>query len=105
MIRFAFRLLATISLALAVILAILDATRSVAMSRLVLTPLGESWKTLSPTTLDGVRATVEGRWPFLWDTVAQWLLSAPGSIVFAALALLLYAVGHRPVRRGGFAAE
>ena len=103
MIRFVFRLLATISLALAVILAVLDATRSVAMSRLVLTPLGETWKTFSPATLDGLRTTVEGRWPFLWDTVAIWLLSAPGSILFAVLALLLYVVGHRPERRGGFA--
>jgi hypothetical protein len=105
MIRFVFRLLATISLALAVILAVLDATRSVAMSRLVLTPLGESWKTLSPTTLDGLRAMVEGRWPLLWDIVAMWLLSAPGAIVFAVLALLLYAIGHRPERHGDFAAE
>ena len=105
MIRFVFRLLATISLALAVILAVLDATRSVAMSRLVLTPLGESWKTLSPATLDSLRAMVEGRWPLLWDIVAVWLLSAPGAIVFAVLALLLYAIGHRPQRHSDFAAE
>jgi hypothetical protein len=104
MIRFVFRFLATISLALAVILAVLDATRSVAMSRLVLTPLGESWKTFSPSTLDSVRTTMESRLPLLWDTVALWLLSAPGSIVFAVLALLLYAIGNRPVHRGGFAA-
>ncbi|MDN5928931.1 MAG: hypothetical protein L0I29_17845 [Hyphomicrobiales bacterium] len=95
MIRFAFRLLATISLALAVILAVLDATRSVAVSRLVLTPLGESWKTFSPSTLDSARKAMESHWPLLWDIVAQWLLSAPGSIVFAVLAFLLYAAGHR----------
>jgi hypothetical protein len=105
MIRFVFRLLATISLAVAVILAVLDATRSVAMSKLVLAPLGESWKTLSPASLESVRAAVEGRWPLLWDIVAMWLLSAPGSIVFAVLAFLLYAVGRRPAHRGGLAAQ
>jgi hypothetical protein len=105
MIRFVFRLLATILLALAVILAVLDATRSVAMSRLVLTPLGESWKALSPATLESVRTALEARWPPLWDIVGAWLLSMPGSILFAVLALLLYAVGHRPTRHGDFAAE
>ena len=105
MIRFVFRLLATILLALAVILAVLDATRSVAMSRLVLTPLGESWKALSPATLESVQTALEARWPPLWDIVGVWLLSIPGSILFAVLALLLYAVGHRPTRHGDFAAE
>jgi hypothetical protein len=41
----------------------------------------------------------------LWDTLGVGLLAVPGPIFFAVLALLLYAVGHRPVRRGGFAAE
>jgi hypothetical protein len=104
MIRFLFRLLATISLAVAVILAVLDATRSVAMSRLVLTPLGESWKAASPVTLESLRTAVEARWPMLWDTLGVGLLAVPGPIFFAVLALLLYAVGHRPGRRGDFAA-
>jgi hypothetical protein len=105
MVRFLFRFLATISLAVAVILAVLDATRSVAMSRLVLTPLGESWKAASPATLESLRAAVEARWPFLWDTLGAWLLAVPGSTLFAVLALLLYAVGRRRERPGNFAAE
>jgi CubicO group peptidase (beta-lactamase class C family) len=105
MVRFVFRVLASVALAVAVILAVLDATRSVAMSKLVLTPLGESWSAVSPDTLDQARAAVESRWPFLWDTVAVWLLAMPGVAVFALLAFLLYAVGHRPERRRHFAAE
>jgi hypothetical protein len=92
-------------LAVAVILAVLDATRSVAMSRLVLTPLGESWEALSPATLESMHRAIEARWPFLWDSVGVWLLSMPGSVLFAVLALLAYMVGHRPARRGDFAAE
>jgi hypothetical protein len=99
MVRFVFRLLATISLAVAVILAVLDATRSVAMSRLVLTPFGESWKAVSPATLENTRVAIESRWPLLWDPIGSWLLAVPGSILFVLLALLFYAIGRRPERR------
>jgi hypothetical protein len=105
MVRLLFRLLATISLAVAVILAVLDATRSVAESRLVLTPLGESLKAAAPDALENARTAVEGNWPFLWDTIAVRLLAVPGPLVFAFLALLLYAAGHRPARHKDFAAE
>jgi hypothetical protein len=105
MVRFVFRLLATVSLAVAVILSILDATRSVAVSRVVLTPLGESWRAASPDTLENARMALEKSWPFLWDTVAVRLLAMPGPLVFALLALFLYAIGHRREHRGDFAAE
>jgi hypothetical protein len=105
MIRLLFRLLATVSLAIAVILAVLDATRSVAVSRLVLTPLGDSLKAAAPNAFENARIAVEGSWPFLWDTIVVWLLAAPGPLVFAFLALILYAVGHRPARPEGFAGE
>ena len=42
MIRFVFRVLALFALAVAVVMAVLDATRSIGASRLMLTPLGES---------------------------------------------------------------
>ncbi len=105
MIRFLFRMLATISLAVAVILAVLDATRSVAVSKLVLTPLGESWRTASPDTFAAAQSSIEHYSKFMWDPVMVWLLAMPGAVVFAVLALVLYAIGHRPVRHHGFAAE
>jgi CubicO group peptidase (beta-lactamase class C family) len=105
MIRFVLRILATVSLAVAVIQAVLDATRSVAMSRLVLTPLGKSWKAVAPEALDSARAAMESHWPFFWDTIVTRVLAVPGFAVFAVLALILYAAGHRPERRGYFAAD
>lgn len=105
MIRFLFRLFATISLAIAVILAVLDATRSVAVSRLVLTPLGESWRSASPDTLARGQSLIEHYSKFLWDPIMVWLLAMPGAVVFAVLALLLYAIGHRPDRHRGIVAE
>ena len=107
MIRFLFRALATVLLAIAVIMAVLDATRSVAASRFIVTPLSSSWESASPDTLEAARGLVERSFgAALWQPIATYLLSLPGFAVFLALAFLFYAVGRRPARRGPrFAAE
>lgn len=107
MIRFLFRILATISLAAAVIMAVLDATRSLAASEPVLMPLAESWQAVAPATLAGLQdfvvATIH---PVAWDPALLAILGLPGFVVFGVLALLFYAIGYRPERRvGRFAAE
>lgn len=100
MIRFIFRVLATFSLALAVIMSVLDATRSIAADQIVLTPLSESWRAVSPDSYDAAVAAVsEGLFPYAWDPVALTLLSAPGFVVFLALALVFYMIGRKPERR------
>ena len=100
MIRFLFRFLATVSLAVAVVIAVLDATRTVAAGNWVLTPLGTSWLAVSPDTLEKTQSTIETYLhPALWDPVALAVLKLPGFIIFAVLALLLYAIGRRPKRR------
>ena len=102
MIRFFFRLLATFSLAVAVIMAVIDATRTIASSQLVLTPLGTSWITVSPDTLAALQGFIAERaHPLLWDPVVASILAQPGAVVFSVLALLLYAVGRKPERRAG----
>jgi hypothetical protein len=88
-----------IALAVAVIMTVLDATRSIAADALVTTPLGVSWAAVSPDTLDRLRQTVtENLPPFVWDPVLIGLLRVPGFAVFAALAMLLAAAGRRPQR-------
>ena len=102
MFRFLFRLMATVSLAVAVIMAVLDVTRTIAASRLVLTPLGESWLGVSPATLDTVqRFLIDNAHPLVWNPVVVFILGQPGFVVFGVLAFLLYAIGHRPERRIG----
>lgn len=96
MVRFLFRLLAAVSLALAVILAVMDATRSIALSKFDPTPLGALWYEHAPSSLTALQGLLAGAWGFLWDPAALTLLKVPAFIFFAALALLLYAVGHRP---------
>ena len=106
MIRFLFRLMATFALAVAVIMAVLDVTRTIAASRLVLTPLGASWLSVSPSTLEWMQTFVVDRaHPLVWDPVTVFILDQPGFAVFGVLAFLLYAIGRRPERRiGRFAA-
>ena len=100
MFRFLFRLAAMVSLSVAVIMAVLDATRTVAASRLVTTPLKTSWNAVSPETLGAAESFVREKvQPLLWDTVIDWIVSQPGFAVFAVLAFLLYLVGYRPARR------
>ena len=100
MFRFLFRLMAMVALAVATIMAVLDATRTIAASELVLTPLRGSWNAVSPSSLDGFRAFVaEHGHPLIWDPVIASVLNQPGFVLFGLLALLLYAIGRRPKPR------
>ena len=100
MIRFLLRLAATVALAVAVVMAVIDATRSIAASALTFTTLAQSWQTVSPWSLDAARKAVEqSAWPAGWTTVAAPLLALPAFAVLAVLAFILYAGGYRR-RRG-----
>ena len=107
MFRFLFRLMATFALAVGVIMAVLDVTRTIAASRPVLTPLGESWRGVSAATLERTQSFImENAHPLVWNPVMVFILDLPGFVVFGVLAFLLYAIGHRPERRiGRFVAE
>jgi hypothetical protein len=100
MIRALLRLLSMFALAIAIIMAVLDATRSIAADQLVLTPLATSWASFSPQTLANAERLVVDNLPrFFWDPVATTVLAAPGFLAFTVLALLLYMAGRRPTRR------
>jgi hypothetical protein len=98
MIRFLLRVLSVIALAVATILAVLDATRTIAASKLVLTPLGQSWADMAPSSLAAAREAVMGHAPWLWDPIATWLLALPGFLVVLVLALVLQALGTKSRR-------
>jgi hypothetical protein len=102
MLRFIFRLAAMVALAVSVIMAVLDATRSVAASALVMTPLNSSWLAVSPDTRSAFESYVRDKLgPLLWDGAIAWVLNQPGFAVFAVLAFILYAIGYRRPRRTG----
>jgi hypothetical protein len=98
--RFLFRLAATIALAVAVIMAVVDATHTVAASHLVMTPFSTSWASVSPHSLERFEHFVQTKAsPMVWDPVVVTILNQPGFAVFAVLAFLLYAIGHKPRSR------
>lgn len=96
MIRFFFRLLATLILAGAVVMAVLDATRTIAAGALVMTPLGESWGATFPASLASLQSLLQTKASWLWDPALTTILKLPGFAMLAALAFLFYAVGHKP---------
>ena len=96
MIKALLRLLSMVLLAVAVIMAILDATRSIAAGTVVITPLRSSWMAFSPQSLAGFETLARENLPGLvWNPVLLWLLSLPGFAIFAVLWLLFALAGRR----------
>ena len=94
--RFLFRLLALITLAIAVIAAVIDASRSLSAQTLVLTSLSNGWATVAPEWLSATQAFVQARLPsFVWDPVFVFLLAMPTVAVMVVLAALFYAIGAK----------
>lgn len=101
------RLLSMILLAVAVIMTVVDATRSIAAESLTWTPLGVSWAAFSPATLVQVQTAMDETLPdALAAPAMSGFLQLPGAAVFAAVALLLAVAGRRRVsRQSRFAAR
>ena len=59
--RLLIRLIGTWLFALAVVLVIVDGTRSLAASELVITGLGTAWQDVHPQSLEGLRAFLASR--------------------------------------------
>lgn len=94
--RFIMRFLSVSALAIGVIVAVLDAARSIGASKIVVTSIAKSWTTLSPESFNASKAYVEAHGvPYLWDPVITSVLSVPTAIALAVLALLLYMLGHK----------
>ena len=99
MFRAILRLFSLVALAVAVILAVLDATRSIAAGEITLTPVGTSWAALSPSSLEALERAITANLPFfIWDPLTTGLLRQPGFVVLAVLALLLALAGRRRQR-------
>src|SRR5690606_33522410 len=93
--RLLFRLVGTWLLGVALILLIIDGTRSLAADALVLTSLGDSWRALHADSLEQVRGFVASRFfaPLL-DGAVTALLGLPGWAVLGVLGMLLAWLGR-----------
>lgn len=96
MIRFLFRLLSLVALAIAVLAAAIDSIESVASSEVVMTSFGAAWVDVSASTLPLVQAAVEhymGVW--IWQNAVAWVLGQPAFAVFLLLSLFLWMCGYK----------
>ena len=96
MFHFIFKILGLIVLALAVVLAVLDITRSITASEITLTPLASTWNSVSRDTLLDFRDLVL-TWThvYLWDPVLLFILQLPSWLVFWLLAMVFLKLGQR----------
>lgn len=102
--RFLCVILSFFMLAIGVVMAVVDATRTIAAREWVFTPLIDSWRSTMPGFLDWTEASLEsGSLSFLWDPLMLAVLQLPGWAVFAVLAFLLHAASWRRKRQEDFA--
>lgn len=96
MFSFLFRAIGYVTLALALVLAVLDITRSITAGAPVLTSIGQSWSSISPATLLQARETVTTMLPpFVWDPVINAVLTLPSWLLFWLVAMFLLWIGQR----------
>jgi hypothetical protein len=95
--RMLLRIMGVWLLLLAMVAAVIDATKSLAGGGAwAVTPMGQQWQALSPETLRDAKAAVESSVsPVVWDPVMTTILDAPTWVVFGILGVLLYWLGQK----------
>lgn len=97
--RLVLRILGTWLVGLALVLAVIDGTKSLGASRLVLTSLAETWTGVNPASLLAVQAFFDSRYfADLLDGTMAALLSYPAFAVIAVPGILLALLGRTPRR-------
>ncbi|TCL71991.1 hypothetical protein [Rhizobium sp. BK251] len=104
--RFLLRLASLVALVIAVIAGTVDSIQSVAASDVILTPFGDAWSDLSPSTLSALQSSIAYYiHPWFYDIAMQWVLFQPTFVVFLVISLLLWMVAYRkPPVAGRFTA-
>ena len=95
MLRFLSRFAGYWLVAAALVMAVVDGAKSIAASAWVLTPVAESWASLSALTGEEPPAAGDASMTWPLDVLTAWLLSAPTAAVLAALGFLLLIAGRK----------
>lgn len=89
------RLIGLFALAGAIVGLVVDGTKSIAASSLILTPLGQAWFSFDPNSLVAVQHYIErhaGNW--VWEQPIQFLLTLPLWLVLGAIGAVLLLAGR-----------
>lgn len=104
MIRFAFRFIGLILLALAFIFLIYDGTQSIAANAIRIAPLQDQWNNINAASLSGVRASLQQHAAWLEPVIAP-ILSAPTWLVLGVIGAVLILLGRRKKPLIGYARD
>jgi len=94
--KFIFRVIGLWLIAAAIVALVVDGTKSIAASKLVITPLGFTLDWMAHDLLIGLKSVIQNHiHPTLWDPVLQTVLLWPTWAVVAVLGLIFYLIGRR----------
>ncbi len=93
--RFLLRLTGTWMLGMALVLLIMDGTKSMAANALMITSMGDVWTMVHAASLSGFQAAVASSpVKFIWGPVIQPVLSWPGWAVLGLPGIILAFLGR-----------
>ena len=97
--RLILRIAGTWLIGLALVLLVVDGTRSLGASALVFTSLADLWTSVHPPSLDAVRSFFDSRFfAALLDLVLKAVLDYPAFAVFGVPGIILAILGRAPRR-------
>lgn len=106
MIRFLFRFLGLMLIALAFILFVYDGTRSIAGNKIFITQVGDVWSNVHQNSLLLLQPAIERHVAvWLWDPVTLTVLTAPSWLVLAIIGALLILLGRKKKPLIGYARD
>ena len=88
-------------LAAALVFAVLDITRSITASALVITPFATTFTDLAPQMAANVKTSLEGIHPLAWDPVATFVFALPTWLILWFVAMLFMWLGQKTRERYG----
>jgi len=103
MIRFLFRFLGLLSLALGFIFLVYDGTKSIADQRLYISKVADAWAIVHEGSLAQLQPAVQRLAPVLWDPVAVTVLNAPVALALVILGAFLLLLGRKKKPLIGYA--
>ena len=101
MFQFLSRSLGLALLAAALVFAVLDITRSITASALVVTPLARTFVDMAPQMAANLETSLTALHPYAWDPVAVFVLALPTWLVLWFLAMLFMWAGQKSRERYG----